>query len=74
MGSSKEQHYYIEELDDRVEFFFWDISDWLKSIASSISGGYHEFVAYIKTTYPVVYHFFRDCINSMKSYFDSGGC
>lgn len=74
MKDLKNQNYYIEELDSRVEFFFWGIGDWFKSIADHVSGGFHEFVSYIKTNFPVVYHWFRDTINNMKSYFDSGGC
>ena len=74
MKDSKNQNYYIEELDERVEFFFWGIEEWLKTVADHFSGGFQEFVTYMKTNFSHLYHWCKDAINNMKSYFSSGSC
>ena len=66
--------YSIEELDDRVEFFFWGFMDFLKSWTSNFSDWYNEFTNYLKTTVPKIYDHLKGWMHAMKSYFEPGSC
>ena len=67
--------YQIEELDDRVEFFFWGgFMDFMKALGSKFSEAFNEFVSYIKTTMPRVYNHIKDWLNEVKNYFSADAC